>query len=157
MLSRRLAAVLMVALAATPTFAQTARRGGPDSRSAAQQGEAPPQKQEKMFPLGTQWLAVSLNGKAYSGAHRPAFTIDQNFRARGFGGCNTFSATAYPLRQQGLGVGPLAMTKKDCGKEAMAAERAYLIAVRAAQKWDVVDGQLVLTGQGGTLKFERSL
>lgn len=150
MVARRLAVLLLVGLAASPAFARS--RG-----AQQQQGEAPPPKVEKMFPLGASWVAASLNGKPYGGAKRPSMILDDKFRMRGFGGCNTFSATAYPLRQQGFGVGPLAMTKMDCGKEAMAAERAFLIGVRAAQKWDLVDGQLVLTGQGGTVKFDRSL
>ena len=87
----------------------------------------------------------------------PTFTLDQQYRAKGFGGCNTFSATAYPLREQGLAVGPVAMTKRACEKGQSAAEMQYLTALRTAAKWDTVVGSLVIKGPNGELKFERSL
>ncbi len=65
-----------------------------------------PGQQDKIFPLGSSWVAVSLNGKAFGG-ERPTFSLDDQLRARGFGGCNNYSATAYPLREQGMAVGPV--------------------------------------------------
>ncbi|MBM3084598.1 META domain-containing protein [Chelatococcus daeguensis] len=149
-----------IALAmAAPALAQT-RSGQPNNAAqAAREKERQtnvPQQAEKQFPVGTSWVAISLNDKPYSG-DRPGFALDAQYRARGFGMCNTYSATAYPLRDQGFAVGPLAMTKKDCGKQVMAAERAFLVALRTARKWDLVNGQLVLTGESGTLRFERVL
>ena len=110
----------------------------------------------KQFPFGAQWLAVSLNGQRYDTADRPALSIDSQMRARGFGGCNTFSATSYPLNQQRFAVGPLALTKKNCDAKIMERERAFLIALRTAQQWDVKEGALILVGQGGELRFERT-
>nr|WP_245258857.1 META domain-containing protein [Chelatococcus sp. GW1] len=149
-----------IALAmAAPALAQT-RSGQPNNAAqSAREKERQtnvPQQAEKQFPVGTSWVAISLNDKPYSG-DRPGFALDSQYRARGFGMCNTYSATAYPLRDQGFAVGPLAMTKKDCGKQVMAAERAFLVALRTARKWDLVNGQLVLTGESGTLRFERVL
>src|SRR3712207_7095128 len=80
-----------------------------------------PRQQDKIFPLGATWVAVSLNGKPFSG-DRPSFTLNQQFRATGFGGCNTYSATAYPLREQTLAVGPFALTTKACPGNVMAVE-----------------------------------
>ncbi len=83
----------------------------------AQPQYIPPMKaQEKIFPLDSTWTAVSLNGKPFAGADRPSFIIDKQYRARGFGGCNTFAATAFPLKEQHLAVGPLALTKRSCDK-----------------------------------------
>ena len=65
-----------------------------------------PGQQDKIFPLGSSWVAVSLNGKAFGG-ERPTFSLDDQLRARGFGGCNNYSATTYPLREQGMAVGPV--------------------------------------------------
>jgi heat shock protein HslJ len=76
---------------------------------------------------------------------------------RGFAGCNTFSATSYPLRQQGLAVGPFALTKKTCDKGIMASERAFLTALRGAARWDSDGKELVVKGTAGDLKFERVL
>ena len=119
----------------------------------------PPRKQEqaqKTFPLGASWVAVSLNGKAYSG-DRPTLNVDENFRGRGFSGCNTFSASAYPLRQQAFAVGPFALTRKSCSAEVMNLEKAYLTALRTVQSWDIVGSTLIMKGQGGELRFERGL
>ena len=113
-------------------------------------------KQPKQFPIGMQWTLVSLNGKAV-GDNRPTMMIDEALRARGFAGCNTFSATAYPLAQQRIAVGPIALTRKACDKGVMERERAFLVVFRTAQAWDVKDGQLILGGQNGELRFERTL
>ncbi|MDB5557509.1 MAG: protein of unknown function Meta and HslJ [Enterovirga sp.] len=121
------------------------------------QTQLPPRKEEKRFPLGQAWIAVSINGKPYAGAERPTFRLDDQFRVHGFAGCNTFSATAYPLREQGLAVGPIAMTKRACDKGVSSAEMQYLTALRTSAKWDTVVGSLVIKGPNGELKFERSL
>ena len=113
--------------------------------------------EEKRFPLGAAWIAVSFNGKPYSGRERPAFTLDEQFRVQGFGGCNSFSATAFPLREQGIAVGPLAMTRRECEKSALANETAFLTALRTSAKWDTNVGSLVIKGPNGEIKFERSL
>ncbi len=109
-----------------------------------------------VFPFGAQWLAVSLNGKRYDSEDRPALTIDAQMRARGFGGCNTFSATSYPLNQQRFAVGPIALTKKACAPVVMEREREFLVALRTSQQWDMKDGALILRGQAGELRFERT-
>ena len=147
-------------IAATQANAQAPINGFGAGRS---QPEKKPQyipsakAQEKIFPLGTTWTAVSLNGKAYSGAERPSFIIDNQYRARGYGGCNTFTATAFPLREQHLAVGPLAITKRPCDKSLSAVEQAFFIALRTSGVWDIVDSQLVIKSQNGELRFDRSL
>ncbi len=146
-----LAATFLVAMPAV-VYAQS-RKAAPTPQ---QNTESPPPRVEKTFPLGVPYVAVSLNGKPY-GTDRPAFTLDSSLRARGFGGCNTFSATAYPLRQQTFAVGPFALTKKSCSKEVMDAERAFLLALRAAKNWDLNLGQLIIRGDAGELRFDRSL
>ena len=147
-----LVATVLDASAQTPGFG---RRGNQDQQP--QQGQKPPPKEEKRFPLSQSWIAVSLNGKPFAGTERPTFRLDDQFRLRGFGGCNTYSATAYPLKEQGLAVGPIAMTKKSCDKGVMAVEMQYLTALRTSAKWDTVVGSLVIKTPTGELKFERSL
>lgn len=117
---------------------------------------APPPQQEKTFPLGASWSVVALNGKPVE-ERRATLIVDQNLRGTGFGGCNTFSAAAYPLRQQGFAVGPIAITKRSCDKGTLDFERAFLTALRATNKWDVVNGRLVLRGGAGELTLSRSL
>src|SRR6185312_13579322 len=66
-------------IASTPSQAQM---GGVRQLGQGQQPEKKPQyvpgakAQEKVFPLGTTWTAVSLNGKSFSGGDRPSFIVD---------------------------------------------------------------------------------
>jgi heat shock protein HslJ len=83
--------------------------------------------------------------------------VSQQLRATGFGGCNNFSATLYPLRQQAIAVGPVARTRKSCDKGVEARELEFLTALRTAAQWDLVGPQLVIKGQNGELRFERSI
>jgi heat shock protein HslJ len=112
--------------------------------------------QPKQFPVGVQWVLVTLNGKSV-GLNQPTLQLDAQLRMRGFGGCNTFSAVAYPLKNQGLAVGPIALTRKECAKTEMDLEKAYLLGLRTAGKWEEREGSLFLVGQAGELKFERAL
>ena len=154
----RLAALALSAAAMTAT-ANAQSAGGRSGQQQQQQEKKPSilQKQEKQFPVPSSWVALTLNGKPYSGIDRPAFSLDKQYRARGFGGCNTFSTTAFPLREQRFAVGPLALTKKQCDKAVMEAERAYFVALRTAMQWDLDGLTLVIKGQNGELRFERSI
>jgi heat shock protein HslJ len=154
----RLAALLAAFAAVPAAYAQSSTViGRPAGPTRGVDTKVPqPGQQDKIFPLGSTWVAVSLNGKAFSG-ERPTFALDDQLRARGFGGCNNYSATTYPLREQSLAVGPFALTKKACDKSAMASEQAFLVALRTAAKWDIVGSTLTIKTQNGELKFERSL
>ncbi|GAB6841649.1 heat shock protein HslJ [Methylorubrum rhodinum] len=154
--------VAVAALAAGPTLAQGTNQitgFGQGGRTQEKKPQYVPgaKAQEKMFPLGATWTAVSLNGKPFNGNDRPTFIIDSQYRARGYGGCNTFTATAFPLREQHLAVGPLAITKKSCDKGLAATEQAFLIALRTSGAWDLVGSQLVIRTQNGELRFDRTL
>lgn len=149
---------LLVGAVCVASGAQAQMRKGRGNADQQQSGTiAPKQKEEKKFPLGQSWIAVSMNGKAFGGAERPAFTLDDQFRVRGFAGCNSFSATAFPLKEQGIAVGPLAVTKRSCDTPLMASEKAFLTAMRTSSKWDTVVGSLTIKGPDGELKFERAL
>jgi heat shock protein HslJ len=154
-----LAAVAAALLGASSAQAQINNDPGMlRGNEAGGKSSAVPQQKEKQFPVGSSWAAISLNDKTYPiGPSRPYFTLDSQFQLRGFGGCNTFSATAYPLRSQGFAVSPFAMTRRSCGPQIDAAERAFMLALRMVQKWDLVKGQLVLQGMSGTIRADRSL
>jgi heat shock protein HslJ len=145
-------AFMAPALTLGAAHAQQAR--GNQAQPAQQQQQQAP-RQEKTFPLGTPWIGSSLNGRPFA-TQRPTVIIDTALRAQGFSGCNTFSATAYPLRGQGMAVGPVAVTRKACDKATMDAERAFLLAFRSIQAWDIEAGTLVLKGRAGEIRFERS-
>ncbi|HVL72745.1 MAG TPA: META domain-containing protein [Beijerinckiaceae bacterium] len=151
------AASLAAATLVTPADAQR-RRPGVDEQQQQQQQQQDsraPQAQ-KQFPTRSTWVAVSLNGRPFPG-ERPTFSLDEQFRARGFGGCRTYSATAWPLPKQVLAVGPLALTNRTCDKATMDRELQFLTALRHAGAWDLVAGQLVIKTQAGELRFERTL
>jgi heat shock protein HslJ len=76
---------------------------------------------------------------------------------RGFGGCNTYSATAYPMARQGFAVGPVAVTRKACDKVLMEREKNFLLGIRTSAQWEEKDGFLILRGQMGEIKFQRAL
>jgi len=131
-------------------------------RKPAQQGEAARKQEkkrpaiEKTFPLGASWTAVRLNKKIYTG-EQPTMILDRQYRVQGFAGCNTYSATSYPLRMQRIAVGPIAFTKKKCSAQVMAAEKAFLITLRGVYQWDLSGPQLILKSSDGEIAFERTL
>ncbi|MCJ2036942.1 META domain-containing protein [Methylobacterium sp. J-068] len=145
--------------AATAQMGNNVTGFGRDAREKPEKKQYVPaaKPQEKIFPLDATWTAVSLNGKAFGGGDRPSFMIDKQYRARGYGGCNTFAATAFPLKEQHIAVGPLALTKKPCDKGLSVSEQDYFIALRTAAQWDLVGSQLVIKSQKGELRFERAL
>ena len=149
-----IAVVIVAAAIATPAVAQRGSFGWGINKEEPK--KAPPPKQDKIFPTTVSWVATSLNGKPFAG-ERPTFIIDEQFRMQGFGSCNNFSATAYPLREQRLAVGPFALTKKSCDKGRMDQERNFLVALRTSVQWDTVAGELVIKSQNGELRFQRSL
>lgn len=156
MTALRTAALLTVLAAAPAVFAPAALAQAPGRPPVIQNQAPPPPRQERPFPLGATWVAVSLNGKPFGG-DRPSFTLSDKFRATGFGGCNNYAATAYPLRESGLAVGPFALTKKSCARDAMASEQAFLVALRTSAKWEQRGSELIIRTQNGELRFERAL
>ena len=155
-LAATLAVLALPMLTTVDAFAQR-KQSMPSREELGTPQSAPiPQQQEKNFPLGASWTLVALNGKPVA-ERKATLIVDMNLRGTGFGGCNTFSASAYPLRQQTFAVGPIAMTKRACDKELLEFERAYLTALRATRNWDLVNGRLVLKGGAGELTLSRSL
>lgn len=148
-----LVAALLAAVAAPQAAAQNFGMPDPGEQQAPQ---VPPPMMPKQFPLGVTFEAATLNGRAFEG-ERPAMTLDETLRLRGFSGCNNYSATAYPLRDQGLAVGPFALTRRDCDAATMRKERSFLEALRAAQRWDTEGPRLTIQGPRGELVLERAL
>jgi heat shock protein HslJ len=151
---RALAIAVVTVAAAVATQAAAQSFGWGENKTEAPKAPAP--KQDKIFPTKVSWVATSLNGKPFAG-ERPTLILDEQFRMQGFGSCNNFSATAYPLREQRFAVGPFALTKKACDKARMDQERNFLIALRTSVQWDTVGGELVIKSQNGELRFQRSL
>ncbi|MDB5650881.1 MAG: hypothetical protein JWL62_2401 [Hyphomicrobiales bacterium] len=146
---RHVAASLALALAtlATPAMAQR--------KPPAQPAAPAPNPNEKTYPVGANWTLREMNGKPIPAGIEATLTIDDRFRASGISGCNTWSATMWPVRNQRFAVGPVALTKKACPAPVMAFERAYLTALHAQPQWDLIGSTLEVKGPAGTLKFAR--
>jgi heat shock protein HslJ len=112
---------------------------------------------QKNFPVGQTFSLRDLNGKPVPADLDVSFKLDGAFRASGYSGCNSWSATAYPQQGQHLLVGGLAITKKSCDKANQAIEQGFLRALMGTPAWDLVNGDLVIRGPGGALRLVRSL
>ncbi len=124
------------------------------------QDEGPPKPLpplQKNFPLDETFSLRDLNGKPISADLDVSFKLDGAFHASGFTGCNSWSATAYPQQNQHIVVGGFNYTKKTCDKADMDIERAFLHALLGTPAWDLVNGDLVFKGPGGTMRLVRSL
>ena len=122
--------------------------------------EGPPKPlppQQKNFPLDQTWSLRELNGKPVPEGLDASLKIDGNLRGSGFTGCNSWSATLYPVKDQHLAVGPFALTKKQCPKDVMAVEFGFLSSLIGNPSWDLVNGDLVIKGPRGAMRLARSL
>ena len=148
------AAVCMAALGlSAPAFAGPS---GPQS----EEDQGPPKPLpplQKNFPLDQTWSLRELNGKPVPGGLDASLKIDGALRGSGFTGCNSWSATLYPIKDQHLLVGPFALTKKQCPKDIMAIEFGFLSTLTQSPSWDLVNGDLVIKGPRGTMRLARSL
>jgi heat shock protein HslJ len=142
--------IALIALGAV-FAAQTARAEDDDKTPKP----LPPQ--QKNFPLDQTWSLRELNGKPVDSTLDVSLKIDSALRGSGFDGCNSWSATMYPVKDQHLLVGPYALTKKQCDKDTMAIEAGFLSALMGGPVWDLVNGELVIKGPRGTLRMVRSL
>ena len=130
--------------------------GGPQS----EEDKAPPKPLpplEKNFPLDQTWSLRELNGKPVPDELDISLKIDGSLRGSGFTGCNSWSATLYPVKDQHLMVGPFALTKKQCPKDVMALEVGFLSGLLGSPTWDLVNGDLVIKGPRGSMRLARSL
>ena len=84
---------------------------------------------QKNFPLDQTWSLKELNGKPVPSGMDVSLKIDGSLRGSGFTGCNSWSATLYPVKDQHLAVGPYALTKKQCPKDVMQLELGFLSAL----------------------------
>lgn len=144
----RLAAVCGCAIWAAAALAQNADPSGPPK-------PLPPQ--QKNFPLDQTWSLRELNGKPVAADVDVSLKIDGSLRGSGYTGCNSWSATLYPIKDQHLAVGPYALTKKLCAKDVMAIENGFLLTLTNQPTWDLVNGELIIKGPRGAVRMARSL
>jgi heat shock protein HslJ len=138
------------------TAAHAAQKGPQTEEDNEPPKPLPPQ--QKNFPLDQTWSLRELNGKPVPPGTDISLKIDGTLRGSGYTGCNSWSATMYPVKDQHLAVGPYALTKKDCpNKDLKALEIGFLSALLGSPEWDLVNGDLVIKGPRGTMRLARSL
>lgn len=127
---------------------------------AAVADDAPPKPLpplQKNFPLDQTFSLRELNGKPVPASLDVSLMIDGALHGSGFGGCNSWSAVMYPVKDQHLLVGQYALTHKTCDKDKQAIEAGFLSALLGSPAWDLVNGDLVIKGPRGALRLVRSL
>ncbi len=153
---KALSIVAVAAAALCFTAAAHAGQNGPQS----EEDQGPPKPLPpllKNFPLDQTWSLRELNGKPVPAGVDVSLKIDGTLRGSGYTGCNSWSATMYPVKDQHLAVGPYALTKKQCAKDIMALEMGFLSGLLGSPEWDLVNGDLVIKGPRGTMRLARSL
>jgi heat shock protein HslJ len=154
-----LKALSILAVAAAALCLTAAAYAGPNGPQT-EEDEGPPKPLpplQKNFPLDQTWSLRELNGKPVPPGVDVSLKIDGTLRGSGFTGCNSWSATMYPVKDQHLAVGPYALTKKQCAKDIMTLEMGFLSGLLGSPEWDLVNGELVIKGPRGTMRLARSL
>ena len=155
MLKSLLAAAFAAAALTLAVPALAAPPSGPQSEDDKTPKPLPPL--QKNFPLDQTWSLRELNGKPVPSGVDASLKIDGSLRGSGFTGCNSWSATLYPVKDQHLMVGPFALTKKQCAKDVMQIETSFLSTLIGSPTWDLVNGDLVIKGPRGSARLARSL
>jgi heat shock protein HslJ len=148
---------VVAAVAAALCLATTAYAAPKGPQSEEDETPKPLPPLQKNFPLDQTWSLRDLNGKPVPTGLDISLKIDGTLRGSGYTGCNSWSATMYPVKDQHLAVGPFALTKKDCSKDIKALEIGFLSALLGNPEWDLVNGDLVIKGPRGALRLARSL
>ena len=153
--------MFLIASEAQAQGAQMPMATGFGAGNPAQQGQAKaPQyvpnakAQEKIFPLGETWTAVSLNGKRFQGGDRPSFIIDSQYPAPAASVAATPSPPLPSRCASSIRGRAARPDQKPCDKGAGAVEQAFLVALRTAAQWDIVGSQLVLKSPSGEIAVQ---
>lgn len=146
------AAAVVAALAVQPALAQRKSKGQPQGEGEKKENK---DAYESPFPTKANWQLTSINGK--SAPAEASLLIDENLRGTGSSGCNTWSATLYPVKGHRLAMGPVAMTKKSCPADIMKFEVQYLTVLRSGPVWTLNGSTLTVKSQYGELVYNRGL
>lgn len=101
---------------------------------------------------GTRWVLEDLAGVAAIETARPTLDFASATQVAGDTSCNKFGGAA-KFEGQTVKLGPMRVTRKACAPELMKQEAEILRAMEAADKWELREGKLYLSGPG----FEKPL
>jgi heat shock protein HslJ len=149
--------IALVGLAAFVTLPASAQGRKPKAAPEQKQEQQPAgeKKFDKEFPTKATWNLKEINGKAAPAD--ASLLIDGTLRGSGSSGCNTWSATIYPIKGQKLAMGPVVMTKKQCDAALMTFEKEFLTILHSGPTWETQGDTLTVKGPTGNLVFTRSL
>lgn len=150
---KRLALVLAALLIAAP--ASAAPRVPKQQQPAVPDGKTPITG-KRSFPFNERMSVRKLGRRTLESPI--TFIITDNLRIEGNGGCNGFSATAYPLVDGRLLIGPVAATRKSCGGQINSEEAFFFRALRAMRSWKLSPDArgVIFSGPPGSIHVERN-
>ena len=103
-----------------------------------------------------KWKLAEVQGQRVSDTLNTSFEFTPG-KISGSTGCNRLSAGFVAGRHQTITFTPGASTKMACMNEAGTLETKFLDALSKSTKWKMNEGELWLTGEGGTLVKMKSL
>ncbi|MCB2018725.1 MAG: META domain-containing protein [Hydrogenophaga sp.] len=106
---------------------------------------------------GSEWRLQEIGGQATASQSAATLSFPQTGRVAGNGSCNRFSGTV-DIDRDRLKMGPLMSTKMACPGGASELESRYLGALQNAQRYELVEGSLLIyvKGMEHPLKFLRN-
>ena len=105
---------------------------------------------------GTRWQAVSILGRPPLPQAVPTLRFENHAEASGTAGCNGFGTSEFTASGGAIDFGELGQTAMLCSDEAiMEQETRYFRALNDAQRAELREGHLVVSGPEGEVVFER--
>jgi heat shock protein HslJ len=97
--------------------------------------------------VGTQWHLESINGQPVMDRSVASLQFPESGRVAGNGSCNTFVG-AVAIDSESIIFRQMASTKMACMGGASEQETRFMEALRQAQRYQVIDGHLLIHVQG---------
>jgi heat shock protein HslJ len=94
---------------------------------------------------GQSWTCVTLNGAAVTATRPPTITFDGAGRVNGFSGVNRFGGSVESAEAGELHFGQMMSTKMAGPPEQMALESSFLSAITRADRYMVIDTELIFS------------
>jgi putative lipoprotein len=96
---------------------------------------------------GTGWQARLIAGQPVAADIRSTIVLEAENKVAGFGGCNSFFGS-WALEGEAIVFGHLGATMMMCPPEMMAQENSFLEALNTAERFEIIDGELVIHSAG---------
>ena len=111
---------------------------------------------EQLPILGITWSATAIAGTPVPPGVDVTLLIEDDMRAGGVGGCNSYFSQATVTRE-GFAIGELSRTLRSCGYDLNMLEQSFFDALRKTTSWHIDGETLVLRDAAGasTATLER--